>query len=122
MTERYQKKYFMAWDKRDGHLIRYLVNHGFYKERYVPICKYCGMKNSRRHVTNECLTFNGLREWTWKKLGEHRKIERYKGDLETAILDVYFDPGDRCQEELEIVKGFTLQLVINSCQEVENYG
>src|SRR5690606_24931145 len=40
--ELHKKSYFMAWDKRDGHLIRYLVNHGFYKARFLPECKFCG--------------------------------------------------------------------------------
>ena len=34
--ETHRKRYFMAWDKRDGHLIRYLVNQGFFKGRYIP--------------------------------------------------------------------------------------
>jgi len=32
----------MALDKRGGHMIRYLVNHGFYKARIIPTCKHCG--------------------------------------------------------------------------------
>ena len=27
----HSKKYFMAWDKRDGLMIHYLVNFGFYE-------------------------------------------------------------------------------------------
>jgi hypothetical protein len=113
----HKKKYFKAWDKRDGHLIRYLVNHGFYKERYQEFCRYCGQKNGRRHVTNECPSFEKLREWTCKGLGKYIKIDRYKGDLETAILDAYFDPGEKCQEQLEVLKGFAIQLIITSCVE-----
>ena len=44
--ETHNKKYFMAWDKRDGHMIRYLVNHGFYKLTFIPICEHCGEANS----------------------------------------------------------------------------
>jgi len=40
--ETHNKKYYMAWDKRDGGMIRYLVNHGFYKARIIPTCKHCG--------------------------------------------------------------------------------
>ena len=45
----HNKKYFMAWDKRDGHMIRYLVNFGFYKERIMRKCVLCGEANSRTH-------------------------------------------------------------------------
>ena len=55
------KKYFMVWDKRDRHMIRYLVNHGFYKARFIPICEHCGEENSRTHVTNICPLFDNLR-------------------------------------------------------------
>jgi len=34
--ESYNKKYYMPWDKRDGNMTRYLVNHGFYKARIIP--------------------------------------------------------------------------------------
>ena len=66
----FNKSYYMAWDKRDGHMIRYLVNHGFYKARFEPICRYCGDDNSRTHVTNVCPEFEKLRRDTWVELGE----------------------------------------------------
>ena len=49
----------MAWDKIDGHMIRYLVNHGFYKARFIPICENCGEANCR--VTNIFPVFHNLR-------------------------------------------------------------
>jgi len=108
------KKYYMAWDKRDRHMIRYLVNHGFYKARIIPICKHCGKPNSRSHVTNNCPKFDGLRESAWKELDE-LKITRLKmkvkfnEDLEKAFLDAYFKPGPKCVGELEVLKKFSLQ-------------
>jgi len=32
----------MAWDKRDGHMIRYLVNHGFYNARIIQHASIAG--------------------------------------------------------------------------------
>lgn len=113
----HNKKYFMAWDKRDGHMIRYLVNHGFYKARFIPRCEHCGEENSRTHVTNICPAFDNLRTSTWKQLNELRKTkvkieDRYKGDLEKAFLDAYFKPRSNCQKELEVLKRFSIQLAI----------
>ena len=102
----------MAWDKRDGHLIRYLVNQGFFKGRYIPKCPFCNSDNSRQHVTNDCHKFEKLRERTWMSLKKTRNTEHYKGDLESAILDVYFNPSQECQKELEVLKTFALQLII----------
>jgi len=34
--ETHNKKYYIAWDKRDGNMIRYLVNHSFYKAKIIP--------------------------------------------------------------------------------------
>jgi len=75
--ETHNKKYYMAWDKRDGHMIRYLINHGFYKVRIIPTCKHCGEPNIRTHVTNNCPKFDGLRERAWKELDE-LNITRFK--------------------------------------------
>ena len=115
----HNKKYFMAWDKRDGHMIRYLVNHGFFKERYLPICKNCGEANSRKHVTNYCPAFDEIRVSTWKELDELRKTrvktkDIYKEDLEKAFLDIYFKPRSFCENEFEVLKKFSLQLAITN--------
>jgi len=40
--ETHNKNYYMAWDKRDGHMIRYLVNHGFYKDRIIQHASIAG--------------------------------------------------------------------------------
>ena len=69
----HNNKYFMPWDKRDGHMIRYLVYHGFYKARFMPICKDCGEANSGTHVTKICPAFDNLRANAWKQLNELRK-------------------------------------------------
>jgi hypothetical protein len=116
------KKYFKAWDKRDNYLIRYIVNHGFYKGRFIKDCRHCGETNSRTHVTNECTTFETLRKWTWKQLKKTRVIDKYKGDLEHAILEVYFNPGDKCQAVLEVIKSFSIQLIITSCKDMKSAG
>jgi len=55
----------MALDKRDGHMIRYLMNYGFYKVRFNPTCKQCREVNSRKHET--CRKFDELRENTWRE-------------------------------------------------------
>ena len=65
----------MACDKKDGLMIRYLVNHGFYKQRFITRCENCGEANSRTHVTNICPAFNNLRVSTWKQLNELRKTK-----------------------------------------------
>jgi len=103
--ETHNKKYYMAWDKRDGHMIWYLVYHGFYKARIIPTCKHCRDPNSRAHVRNNCPKFDGLRERAWKELDE-LKITRVKmkvkfnEDLEKAFLDAYFKPEPKCVGEL----------------------
>ncbi len=59
---KHNKKIYMALDKRDGHMIRYLMNYGFYKVRFNPTCKQCREVNSRKHET--CRKFDELRENT----------------------------------------------------------
>lgn len=119
--EVHNKQYFMAWDKRDGHMIRYLVNHGFYKARFIPLCKHCGEANSRKHVTNECPAFDDLRERAWDELDELRKTRvkmkiQFEGDLEKAFLDAYFKPRRESAKELEVLKKFSLQLAITNAK------
>ena len=114
--EIHRKNYYMAWDKRYRHLIRYLVNQGFFKGRYIPKCPFCNSDNSRKHVTNVCPKFENIRGKTWVNLGKTRNIEPYKGDLESAILDVYFNPGENCQKELEVLKSFAVQLIITGAE------
>ncbi len=64
----FKKRYYRYPNYKDFRLIRYLCNSGFYKERLFPKCKLCDSDNSRKHLTNECETFNKLREETIKKL------------------------------------------------------
>ena len=87
----------MACDKKDGHMIRYLVYHGFFKAKFIQICEHCGEGNSRTHVTNICPAFHNPRVSAWKQHNKLRKtkvkiVDRYKGDLEKAFLDEYFNP------------------------------
>ncbi len=124
--DEHKKKYYMAWDKRDSHMIRYLVNHGFYKHRFRPKCEYCGEDNSRGHVTNKCPEFTELRNRTWKEIGKIRMTNlemEYNGDLEKALLDVYFKPSVKIIKELEVVKSFAINLTILNCRKSqEKYG
>jgi len=106
----------MAWDKRDGHLIRYLVNQGFFKGRYILKCPFCNNDNSRNHVTNFCQKFEKLREKMWTELKKTKDIEYYKGDQESAIFEVYFNPGENCQKELEVLISFAVQLIITGAK------
>ena len=48
----HNRKHFISWDKRDGQMISYLVNHGFNKTKLMLICKYWGEANSGTYVTN----------------------------------------------------------------------
>jgi len=79
-------------------MIRYLVNHGFYKGKIILTCKHLRETNSQTHITNICPKFDELRERAWKELDE-LKITRIKmkvkfnEDLEKAFLDAYFKPG-----------------------------
>jgi hypothetical protein len=109
----HSKYYFMFPDKRDGHLIRYLLDFGFYKNRFCEICKHCGQANSRKHVTNDCIAFDELRQRT------RRKLQKASGvilgeDLEASILGAYFNPPNikKVSEVLDVIKGFSIELII----------
>ena len=96
----------MEWDKKDGHMIRYLVNHSIYKARFMPICKHCGEANTRTYVTNISHAFDNLRANDWKQLNELRKTrvrmeERNEGGLEKAFLDALFKPRSYCKRSLK---------------------
>jgi len=100
-------------------MIRYLVNHGFFKARYLPTCKHCGEANSKKHFTNYCPVFDEIRASAWKELDELRKTrvklkDIYKEDLEKAFLDIYFKPRSICEKEIEVLKKFSLQLAITN--------
>jgi hypothetical protein len=41
-----------------------------------------------------------------------------KEELERNLLDAYFDPGDICQEMLEILKSFAIQLIITTVRKI----
>lgn len=86
----YSKKYIIAWDKRDGHIIRYLLNHGFYKASIIRTCKNCGDANSPTHVTNICPKFDKLRNMAWKELNELRMTRVNEGKIQGGGLDIAF--------------------------------
>lgn len=107
----HKKNYYMAPDKRDGHLIRYLVDFGFYKTRFVKICKHCGQMNSRTHVTNSCRAFEDLRNWVKSKLFISTE------DVESAILKAYYEPvKDLVSKNLEILRSFAIKLIIKNAE------
>ena len=56
-------------------MIRYLVHHGFYKARFLPICEHCGEENSHTHVKNLSPAFDNLRVSALKQLNELRKTK-----------------------------------------------
>ena len=115
-SEMYAKYFFKAPDKRDGHLIRYLLDFGFYKARFVKKCKNCGADNSRTHITNLCPAFEGIRERIKKKLMRvtGRPIQQ---DLESEILKCYFDPQSiRIAEVLDVLKTFSIGIIIQQCK------
>ena len=90
----FKKRYYRYPNYKDFRLIRYLCNSGFYKEKLFPKCKLCDSDNSRKHVTNECETFNKLREETIKKLSKKLEIKDKNIDLEQLILRLYYDPRE----------------------------
>ena len=45
--------------------------------------------------------------------------DKYKGDLEKTLLDVYFKPTLNCVKELEILKSFSIRLAINSSKDLK---
>ena len=108
----FKKYYFMAPDKRDGHLIRYILDYGFYKTRLVPLCKHCGNLNSRTHVTNECEAFGDLRRRTENELSRINGMNEEIG-LEQRILNAYFSPNiGKVNLVLEVLRKFAINLII----------
>ena len=102
----------MAPDKRDGHLLRYILHYGFYKTRLVPLCKHCGKLNSRTHVTNECEAFGDLRRRTENELSRINGMNEEIG-LEQRILNAYFSPNiGKVNLVLEVLRKFAINLVI----------
>jgi hypothetical protein len=118
-SDMFRKHYYKYPDKRDGHLIRYLDNFGFYTTRFdgCGICKHCGEGNSRTHVTNECSGFKDLRESTTKKL-EKLTGKRVGTNLEGAIINGYFNTeypySSNMPEILEVIKSFATNLLIEN--------
>lgn len=112
----HKKCYFMAPDKRDGHLIRYLLDFGFYKTRFCAICKHCGSVNSRSHVTNDCEAFSALRERVRKKL-KKVVIRKQTDNLEELILYAYYNPvKERLSDVLNILRDFAICLIIRQAK------
>ena len=73
----YHNKYYYKYaDRRDGLLIRFFCNYGFFNTRLFPECGYCGERNSRTHIVNNCEEkfFSDLRK---EYIG---KIKKLKGN------------------------------------------
>ena len=118
-SDMFKKHYYNFPDKRDGHLIRYLDNFGFYTTRFdgCEICKHCGEVNSRTHVTNESSGFAHLRERTIRKL-EGLTGKRVGTNLERAIIGGYFNTEYQytlnIPKILEVIKNFATELIIEN--------
>ena len=51
----YHNKYYYKYaDRRDRLLIRFFCKYGFFNSRLFPDCIYCGERNSRTHIINNC--------------------------------------------------------------------
>jgi hypothetical protein len=114
------KKYYFKWpDKRDIHLLKYIVNGGFYKSQWHDKC-LCGEDNSRTHVTNTCTIYEQLRNSTTEKLGKvlNRRIDAK--NLEEAILSEYFrstgSEVKKIPDILDCMKNFAICLIITWCE------
>jgi hypothetical protein len=112
---KFDKHYYKYPDKRDGLLLRYLVNYGFFNGRLFEKCQYCDGKNSRSHVTNDCPHFEELR---MKTLRELRSVGTSGSTLERLVLQSYFSPTQAdtgktgTPKVLEVLKKFVAQLYI----------
>ena len=120
------KKYWFRYpDKRDGLVIRYLLNYGFFKERLFPVCRFCGEKNSRTHMTNHCPAFDRLRK---EKLEEIKRVlgELEENDnLEKEILRIYYCPDKTWSAKtmlklMKIVKESCASFYIDRPREMES--
>ena len=80
-------------------------------KNFFPKCKLCDSDNSRKHVTNECATFNKLRDETIKKLSYKLEIKDKNIDLKQLILRLYYDPRETDHQDThEIIKDFATEI------------
>lgn len=109
-----QKYYYKYPDRRDGLMIRYLCNYGFFDSRLFPTCKYCGQANSRDHITNDCQEqfFCDLRQSTLRDISQLTREE--SNNLMKSIIDLYFCPNPEWKpyRTLGIIKKFVAKLYI----------
>ena len=111
------KKYRYNWpDKRDIMVIQYFTNYGYFGEYISDPCPHCGGARSRKHITNQCDKFDGLRKETLKQIGEIiGPIDEEKG-LEYWMTKIYFDPkadrGTKANRKLtDVMKKFITGII-----------
>jgi hypothetical protein len=49
-----------------------------------------------------------------------KEKDRYNGDLEKAFLDDYFKPDPDCDQQLEVLKNFSVQLAITNGKNMDS--
>lgn len=121
----YHNKYYYRYaDRRDGLLIRFFCNYGFFNTRLFPECDYCDEGNSRTHVVNYCQEkfFVNLRKeyiGKIKKLKGNNYITAHGNDLEKMLMDLYFQPGKDVTKTLTLLKEFVAKFYIERPKKVE---
>ena len=116
--EYHNKYYFKYADRRDGLLIRFFCNYGFFNPRSFPSCLYCKSNNSRTHVVNECKEnfFEDLRQKYLdkiKSINGRKYVNIHQNNLENIILDLFFDdPKDNVPKTLIFLKEFVTEFYI----------
>lgn len=118
------KYYFKYPDRRDGLIIRFYCNYGFFNERLFPSCFYCGRNNSRKHILNDCKEkyFVALRNKYMEKVSKIKGFNYTKnGDLENVLLKLYFEPNKDITKVLPLIKEFMVELFILRPKPEEDY-
>ena len=108
--------YFKYPDKRDLLIIRFYCNYGFFNERLLPSCVYCGKNNSRKHIMNECNEkyFIDLRKKYINKIKKIKGIQYINNNnFEQLMTKLYFEPDQDIKKILLLIKEFVADLYIN---------
>ena len=116
--------YFRYKDRRDGLIIRFFCNYGFFNERVYPSCIYCGKNNSRKHILNDCNEkyFIDLRDKYINKINELKGNNYTKNQkFENILLKLYFEPDKDISKVLPLIKEFMVDLYILRPKAEEDY-
>ena len=104
------KEWFRFYDRRDGLVIKFFCNRGFWK--LGDSCKHCGGINDRKHSVDFCAYYDNLRLKTLDKLKNTRILykNRYSEMSLSEILDeMYFSPDKEKRvrtKAMEFIKNF----------------